>query len=67
MNVIMSEMTSNLNVMNDVMNNEQLVQKQVTRGHNIVAYGWLGAANPHLYPTPYPTPFSTQTHTQKAS
>ena len=36
--------------------------KQVTRGHNIVAYGWAEAANPHSHPTPYPTPFPTQTH-----
>ena len=38
-------------------------EKQVTRGHNIVADGLAGAANPH----PHPTPFPTQTHTQKAS
>ena len=41
--------------------------EQVTRGHNIVADGWAGAANPHSHPTPHPTPFPTQTHTQKAS
>ena len=41
--------------------------KQVTRGHNIVADGWAGAANPHPHPTPHPTPLPTQTHTQKAS
>ena len=28
--------------------------KQVTRGHNIVADGWAGAANPQPYPTPIP-------------
>ena len=38
-------------------------KEQVTRGHNIVADGWAGAANPH----PHPTPLPTQTHTQKAS
>ena len=43
------------------------MQKQVTRGHNIVADGWTGAANPHPHPTPHPTPLPTQTHTQKAS
>ena len=37
--------------------------EQVTRGHNIVADGWAGAANPHPHPTPYPTPFPKQTHT----
>ena len=36
-------------------------------GHNIVADGWAGAANPHPHPTPLPTPLPTQTHTQKAS
>ena len=35
----------------------------MTRGHNIVADGWAGAANPHRHPTPLPT----RTHTQKAS
>ena len=39
----------------------------MTRGHNIVADGWAGAANPHPHPTPLPTPLPTQTHTQKAS
>ena len=39
----------------------------MTRGHNIVADGWAGAANPHPHPMPYPTLFPTQTHTQKAS
>ena len=32
--------------------------KQVTRGHNIVADGWAGAANPHPHPTPNPPPNS---------
>ena len=41
--------------------------KQVTRGHNIVADGWAGAANPHPHPMLHPTPLPTQTHTQKAS
>ena len=40
-------------------------KEQVTRGHNIVADGWAGAANPHPHPRPHPTPFPTQTHTQK--
>ena len=39
----------------------------MTRGHNIVADGWAGAANPHPHPTLHPTPLLTQTHTQKAS
>ena len=42
-------------------------KEEVVRGHNIVADGWAGAANPHSHPTPYPAPFLTQTHTQKAS
>ena len=25
-------------------------EKQVTRGHNIVADGWAGASNPHPHP-----------------
>ena len=37
------------------------VQKQVTRGHNIVADGWAGASNLHPYPV---TP---NKHTQKVS
>ena len=45
----------------------QAEEKQVTRGHNIVADGWAGATNPHPHPTPHPTPLPTQTHTQKAS
>ena len=40
------------------------MEKQVTRGNNIVADGWAGAANPHAYPTPHPNPFPTQTHTK---
>ena len=39
----------------------------MTRGHNIVADGWAGAAYPHPHPTPLPTPLPTQTQTQKAS
>ena len=39
----------------------------MTRGHNTVADGWAGAANPHPHPTLHPTPLPTQTHTQKAS
>ena len=42
---------------------EEEIEEQVTRGHNIVADGWAGAANPHPHPTPHPTPFPTQTHT----
>ena len=38
----------------------------MTRGHNIVADGWAGAANPHPHPTLHPTPLPTQTHTQNA-
>ena len=45
----------------------RLIDKQVTRGHNIVADGWAGAANPHPLPTPHPTRLPAQTHTQKAS
>ena len=30
----------------------QKKKKQVTRGHNMVADGWAGAANPHPHPTP---------------
>ena len=37
----------------------------MTRGHNIVADGWAGAANPYPHPTPHPTPLPTPTHTQK--
>ena len=33
---------------------EEIGHKQVTWGHNIVADGWAGAANPHLHPTPFP-------------
>ena len=40
--------------------------KQVTRGHNIVADGWAGAANPYSHPTLHPIPFPTQTLTQTA-
>ena len=39
-------------------------EKQVTRGHNIVADGW---ANPYPHPTPLPTPPPTQTHTQQVA
>ena len=46
---------------------KQTNPKQATRGHNIVADGWAGAANPHPHPTPHPIPRLTQTHTQKAS
>ena len=35
----------------------------MTRGHNIVADGWAGAANPH----PHPTPLPKQIIAQKAS
>ena len=28
-------------------------RKHVTRGHNIVADGWAGAANPHPHPNPH--------------
>ena len=38
-----------------------LALKQVTRVHNIVAYGCAGASNPHPHLTPPPT------HTPKAS
>jgi len=38
-------------------------EKQVTRGHNIVADGWAGASNPH----PHPNPSPTLKHTQKVS
>ena len=31
----------------------------MTRGHNIVAYGWAGACNPHPYLNPPPTLVST--------
>ena len=34
--------------------------KQVARGHNIVADGWVGACIPH----PYPPPPQTNSHTQ---
>ena len=40
----------------------QCYLEQVTRGHNIVADRWAGAANPHSHPSPLPT----QTHTQKS-
>ena len=33
--------------------------KQVTRGHNIIADGWAGASNPH----PHPRPPHTHSHT----
>ena len=33
--------------------------KQVTRGHNIVADGWAGASNPQ----PHPKPLSIHNHT----
>ena len=46
---------------------QQRQEKQVTRGHNTVADGWAGAANPHPLSTPHPNHFPTQTHTQKAS
>ena len=36
-------------------------------GHNVVADGWAGAANPYPHPMLLPTPLPTQTHTQKAS
>ena len=36
----------------------------MTRGHNIVADEWAGAADPHLHPTPHPTPLSTHAHAQ---
>ena len=39
------------------------MQKQVTRGHNIVADGWAEASNPHPHPNPPPT----LKHTQKVS
>ena len=39
----------------------------MTRGHNIVADGWAGAANAHPHPMPHPTPFPTHTQTRKAS
>ena len=39
----------------------------MTRGHNIVADGWAGAANSHPHPMLHPTPLPTQTHTLKAS
>ena len=42
-------------------------KKQVTRGHNIVADGWAGAANPHPHPTPHPTHLPIHRHTRKAS
>ena len=37
--------------------------KQVTRGHNIAADGWVGASNLHPHPNPPPT----LKHTQKVS
>ena len=37
------------------------------RGHNIIADGLAGAANPHPNPTPHSTPLPTQTPSQKAS
>ena len=37
--------------------------KQVTRGHNIVAEGWAGASNPYPHPNPPPT----LKHTQKVT
>ena len=37
------------------------------QGHNIVADGWAGAANPHPQPKPHPTTYLTLTHTQKGS
>ena len=39
------------------------MQKQVTRGHNIVADGWAEASNPHPHLNPPPT----LKHTQKVS
>ena len=45
------------------INNHDVWEEQVTRGHNIVADGWAGAANPYPHPTPHPTPFSIQSHT----
>ena len=38
-------------------------ERQVTRGHNIVADGWARASNPH----PHPNPPNTLKHTQKES
>ena len=52
-------------ILNKIVSNDK--KKQVTRGHNIVADGRAGAANPHPHPTPHPTPLPTETHTQKAS
>ena len=46
---------------------EQEQEEQVTRGHNIIANGLAGAANPHPHPRPHPTPFPIRTHTRKAS
>ena len=41
-------------------------KQQVTRGHNIVADGWAGAANPHAHLTPRPTqPPSQHRHIEK--
>ena len=36
-----------------------IMQKQVTWGHNIVAYGWAGASKPQPHPSPNPKPPST--------
>ena len=46
---------------------KRVENKQVTRGHNIVADGWAGVANPHPQPTPHPIPTPSQTPAQKAS
>ena len=45
----------------------RVLNLQVMQGHNIVADGWAGAANPHPNPTPHSIPLPTQTPSKKAS
>ena len=46
-----------------IKRNDKKKMKQVTQGHNIAAYGWAGASNPH----PHPNPPSTFKRTQKVA
>ena len=39
------------------------LNKQVTRGHNIAADGWVGASNPQPHPNPTLTTPVTHSHT----
>ena len=43
------------------------INKQVTRGHNIVADGWAGASNPQPNPNHTPNPPPTHLHTNNTN